>query len=475
LGGLPLALDQAGAYIEETGCSLREYQRLFQRRSVDLLARRGGLVEDHPRPVATTWSLSFEKIEQKNPAAADLLRVCAYLAPDAIPETIMTKGAQHLGLHLASVGEDPYLLNKAIEALRAYSLLRREVSGEAGTLLSTHRLVQAVLHDGMEESERQAWAERVVLALAAAFPSVKHQSWPLCEQLLPHALCGVALITRYEMSGSQVASLLNQMGLYLSERARFQEAEPLLERALLINEQELGEKHPDTARSLNNLASLYQEQGKDTEAEPLYRRALLINEQELGALHPITAKNLSNLAGFCCTQGRYAEAELFYERALLINELVLGALHPDTATSLNNLAQLYYWQEKYTEAEPLFKRALSICEQELGAVHPNTATSLNNLALLYEKQRMYTEAEALAKRALAMCEQELGDLHPLTATTLNNLGLIYERQGMCVEAEPLMKRALWIKEQVLGQDHPQTHTIRKNYTRLLQRMKRNAP
>ena len=119
LGGLPLALDQAGAYIEETGCSLAAYQRLLQRRRADLLAERRGLVDDHPQPVATTWSLSFAHVEQKNPAAADLLRLCAFLAPDAIPETIVTEGASHLGSQLASVSADAYLLNQAIEALRA--------------------------------------------------------------------------------------------------------------------------------------------------------------------------------------------------------------------------------------------------------------------------------------------------------------------------------------------------------------------
>ena len=102
LGGLPLALDQAGAYIEETGCSLADYQHLFQEHRADLLAKHHGLIEDHPESVATTWSLSFEQVEQKNPAAADLLRLCAFLAPDAIPEEIITQGAAHLGPQLAT-------------------------------------------------------------------------------------------------------------------------------------------------------------------------------------------------------------------------------------------------------------------------------------------------------------------------------------------------------------------------------------
>ena len=93
LGGLPLALDQAGAYIEETQCSLADYLQFYRTQRADLLKARGGLVLDHPEPVATTWSLSFAQVEQRSAAAADLLRVCAFLHPDAIPEEIITEGA----------------------------------------------------------------------------------------------------------------------------------------------------------------------------------------------------------------------------------------------------------------------------------------------------------------------------------------------------------------------------------------------
>src|ERR1700694_267416 len=87
--GLPLALDQAGAYIEETPSTLDAYLKAYQRRQTELLQERGKERQYHPTPVATTWSLNFEQVEQLNPAAADLLRFLAFLAPDAIPEDLM--------------------------------------------------------------------------------------------------------------------------------------------------------------------------------------------------------------------------------------------------------------------------------------------------------------------------------------------------------------------------------------------------
>ena len=65
LDGLPLALDQAGAYIEEVGCSLAEYLDVYKQRRSGLLKRQSKLASaDYPYTVASTWSLSFEQVEQ---------------------------------------------------------------------------------------------------------------------------------------------------------------------------------------------------------------------------------------------------------------------------------------------------------------------------------------------------------------------------------------------------------------------------
>src|SRR5450755_735015 len=435
VGGLPLALDQAGAYIEETGCSLTEYQRLYQRHRADLLVeRRGQLVDDHPLPVATTWSLSFAQVEQKSPAAADLLRLCAFLAPDAIPEEIITEGAEHLGPNLAPVGADTYLLHQAVEALRAYSLLSRDPQTHT---LSVHRLVQAVLKDQMNEKTQQQWAERAVSTIDAARPAVEHGTWPQWERLLAHALACCELIEHQRIHAAEATELLQRTGWYLTERARYQEAELLLKQALSITEQEHGSEHLDTARDSVTLAYLYQAQGKYEQAEPLYLRALSIREQQLGAQHPDTAESLNNLASLYQDQGKYEQAEPLYQRALSIREQQLGPDHPDTATSLNNLAALYRDQGKYEQAEPLYQRALAIYEQQLGAQHPNMTYPLNGLAELYRKQGKYVEAEPLFKRALAIDERALGPQHPTTQTIRANYARLMHTMGHDAEAAAL--------------------------------------
>jgi tetratricopeptide (TPR) repeat protein len=453
MGGLPLALDQAAAYLEATGTNLETYQRLYEQHTMDLLKDRRGRPQDHPEPVTTTWSLSFERVEKLHPAAADLLRLCSYLAPNAIGEEMLTAGAKELGPVLAPVAVEAYLLEQVIEALRAYSLMERDPVTKT---LTVHRLVQAVVRESLSTRKRKRWMQRSVQMMNSAFPPVDITTWPQCERCLPHALRCADWIEQGQFTTPEAANLLHLAGYYLAERIRCTEAEPLLQRALSLNERVLGVEHPDTATNLNNLGDLYWMQGKHTEAELLYQRALSLRERVLGVEHPDLARSLNSLAVLYREQGKYTEVEPLYQRALTIQERVLGTEHPDTSSTLNNLAVLYRAQGKYAQAEILYQRALAIRERVLGDEHPNLAESLNNLAVLYRVQGKYAQAETLYQRALAIQERVLGAEHPNTAQSLNNLGYLYRVQGKYMQAESLSQRALTIREQVLGNEHPDT-------------------
>ena len=470
LGGLPLALDQAGAYLEEAGCSLSEYQHIYQHHRANLLKERRGLVADHPESVATTWSLSFARVEQRNPVAADLLRLCAFLAPDGIPEEVITKGASHLGPLLGSIAADAFLLNQAIEGVRAYSLVHRNATNR---ILFVHRLVQVVLRDTMDQKTFLLWAERAVRAVSEVFPSGEFETWTDCERCLPQAQICTDYIKQNGMAFPEAAQLLNQAGYYLYKRGQYKQAEPLLQLCLRIREQVLGQEHPETARILTNLGRLYFVQGKYEQAELLLQPALAIRERVLGPEHHRTARALNNLAELYRAQGKYEQAEPLYRRALSIYEKVKGSTDSATALVLNNLAELYRAQGEYEQAEPLYRRALSIREKVLVSQHPDTATSFDGLGELFRAQGKYEQAEQFYQRALAIYEQLPELVHPDMSRSLNNLAELYRSQGKYTQAEPLYQRALIICEQQLGQKHPQTMGIRKNYASLLGAMGRN--
>jgi tetratricopeptide (TPR) repeat protein len=469
MDGLPLALDQAAAYIEETCCSLSDYLQVYKARQADLLKRRGKYSTDHQEPVATTWSLAFGKVQQANAGAADLLRLCAYLDPDAIMEEIITKGASELGPALQKVASDPMALNDSIGELLNYSLIRRNPDHT----LTIHRLVQAVIKQGMNKAMQRRWAERAVKVVNYAFPEVKYENWLSCQQYIPHALVCASLIDVWEMTFPEATNLLMQAASYLKDHADYAQAESLLQRVLDIRERVLGPDDPGTAWTLNNLAGLYGEMGRYEKAEPLYQRALDIKERVSGPDHPDTATTLNNLARLYRTAEEYKKAEPLYQRALDIYEQVLGPDHLYTATTLNNLALLYRVMGQNEKAEPFLQRAVDIVERVLGPDHPDTAATLDNLAGLYQYMGQNEKAEPLFQRALDIRERMLGSDHPSTSITLNNLALLYYVMGQYKKAEPLYQRALDINEQMRDPNHPETATTLNSLALLYRAMGQN--
>ena len=451
LDALPLALDQAGAYIEETQCGFSAYLDIYNSHRKELLQRRGRLPIHHPEPVATTWSLSFEQIEQESRVAADLLRLLAFLGPDAIPEELITEGASELGPTLSTLANGSLTLNAAIEVLLRYSLLRRDAKAK---LLSIHRLVQAVLKDGMSESQQRLWAERAIRATNKTFPEVEMKTWSQCQRCLPHAQISSDHIEAYGLAFPEAARVLNLAANYLSIHAQYGQAETLLQRALAIREQVLTTNHPDTASTMSDLGMLYLTQGKYQQATPLLEKTLVIREQVLGKEHPDTASSLNDLALLYYAQGRYALAGDLYQQALHIRERVLEPEHPAIAQSLNNLAEFHTMRGEYKEAEDLYLQAQETQERVLGTEHLDVAKTLNNRALLYRSQGAYQQAETLYTQALSIQEHILGSRHPDVAQTIHNMARLYRAQGEYAKAEPFYQRALDIREEAFGPEHP---------------------
>jgi tetratricopeptide (TPR) repeat protein len=509
LGGLPLALDQAGAYVEETGCSLGDYVQRYQQQRACLLARRGSAGEQHPHSVAATFHLSSQQAQREQNTAAELLCVCVVLHAEQIPEELFVAGAAHLGPDLAALGADAAQFDQAVAVLRRLSLVQRQAQTHT---LSLHRLVQAVLRESMSEQEQGVWLKRVMAALNATFPEVTPRTWGQCERLLPHVLT-VATALPESAEDQDLAEALWKAALYLSERGRFGQAEPLYQRALRIGQQIWGPEHPQVASMLCDLACLSNELGQYQQAEPLFQRALSIREYLLGPAHPALARPLYGLGTICWKQGNYDQAEQAYQRgcslleqakvaeplyeALLLNglgnlalergqeaqaerfyrralsrEQQLGPEDPHVAIPLNNLAELYREQGKYEQAALLYQRALHIWEQRWEPEHPAVAHPLDGLALLYMRQGKDEQAEKLYQRALAIREQQLGQDHPETAQTLHDLALFRRKQGNLSEALALAERALTIHVRSLGNAHPKTAAIQALYTQLVQEQER---
>ena len=273
LGYLPLALEQAAAYMKEHEERFSVYLDAYRVERLKLLDEMGPVTGEYTETIRTTWKRSFEAVAAASRAASALLRLSAFFAPDAIPCELILEGGHELGKHLASALASPpggeHALNTLLTPLARHSLVRRD---PAARTYSVHRLVQAVLLDELTAATRKDLAERAVKALDRAFSDVHYEIWPRCERLVPHAVAAWGWIESEGLRVPEASRLLNQAGFYLQHRGRYAEAEPLYHRALALRERALGPDDPTTAHSLNNLAVLLAHRGQYAAAEPLLRR-----------------------------------------------------------------------------------------------------------------------------------------------------------------------------------------------------------
>ena len=183
-----------------------------------------------------------------------------------------------------------------------------------------------------------------------------------------------------------------------------------------FGEKALGSEHLQVAAGLSNLALLLQATNRPGEAEPLMRRALAIDEKATAPTIPMSPDDLNNLAGLLQATNRLEEAEPLMRRVVQIVEKTLGPDHPHLAIRLNNLAGLLKATNRLAEAEPLYRRALEIDEKSYGPDHPDVAIDLNNLALLLQDTNRLAEAEPMMRRALEIFQNSLGLEHPKAIT-----------------------------------------------------------
>ncbi len=514
VGDLPLALEQAGAYMDVKHRSFDDYLALFHAHQQDLLGREPPPA-DYPATVVTTWEMALQQVAQISPVAADLLHLCAFLAPDQIDRSLLSGGAEYLPRPLADAVRTPLAFDDAIEPILRYSLM-----DATDGRLSMHRLVQTVTRDRLgrlgpaqrragwswlkrkgSANAQRTWAEAAVRLVDAAFPRAEADTWATCAALLPHALAACGHAERLDVAVTDTSRLLNRVGFYLGERAQFAQARDVLERALAACETSFGAAHANTIASLNSLGALVRAQGDLRGARPFVERAVAGCEQAFGTQHPETATSLTNLGSLLRAQGNLASAEPPLARALAIREAALGPHHPLTGVSLGSLGSLLFARGDYAEARPYLERslviarasptpgdvpaamtnlavllhasgdlhsarplleeALDIRERALGAEHRDTITSRGNLGSLLLDEGNTRAARPLLEHALASGERELGPTHPHLATCLVNMGGLLAAEGDLLGARECLERALVIREHALGADHPHTVAVVK--------------
>jgi tetratricopeptide (TPR) repeat protein len=459
LRGYPLALDQAGAYIEETQRPLSAYLELYKKKQAILLGKRGRITNDHPDPVTTTLALTFQKIGEINANALELLHFLAFLHPDVLPDEAIMYGASTLSGTLHRVVSDSLAFDAAIATLRKFSLIRQRTDS---TTLNMHHIIQIVLKNDLTKKRQHHLASQAVRLVNFIFPAVTFETWKECERYLPQAVHCATLILDYKLKLKDGGLLLERLGFYYYQRGCYTDAETYLTQAMHLQEDHSLSDSSATAQTLNSLGLLYQQLARYEQAENLYQRSLKLRERLLGPDHPKTAESLHNLAMLYGDQGNYHQAKRLYLQVLALEERTKDSDHPDVASTLNNLAFIFYQQGRYADAKAAYQRALTIYEHALSSNHPNLTYPLDGLATIAEKQGDYQRAEELAQRAVAICKEAFGEDHVETAHSISKLADIAESRGNYQQAEAFYQQALSIYEQALGSQHPDIAPVLNN-------------
>jgi tetratricopeptide (TPR) repeat protein len=459
LGDLPLALDQAAAYLDQTGMAPQEYLDLLGTRSADLHSR--GHSSGHPDTVATVWSVSLDRLQATAPAAVQLLQLCAWLAPEPIPLDLFTGHSGLLPEPLASAAADPVAFNDAAGALVDYSLARRT----AGTLI-VHRLIQDVTRQTSVDWPRTVINEPLSTVLAVLHADLPSQIWasPSRWQRWRALLPSVLAATGHQADATGEAAgawLLAHAGTYIHSQGRPAEALLLHERALRIHEAVYGPDHPDVALDLNGVGLVLSALGRPADALPLHERALRIHEAVYGPDHPDVAFDLNDVGVALSALGRPTEALALHQKALRIHEAAHGPDHPEVGADLNYVGRALLELGRPAEALPLQERALRIHEASFGLDDPDVATDLNLLGQALSDLGRSTDALPVQERALRIDEAVYGPDHPQVSGDLNLLGRALSDLGRPAEALSIHRRALRIDEATYGPDHPSTCQSRR--------------
>jgi hypothetical protein len=444
LGDLPLAIAQAAGFMADTGTTAAQFLQLLQTQAGQLLdlADPGS---PYPLSLAAATRLIAEQLDRDDPAAAQLASLCAFLAPEPVPEDLFTCAPGELAARAA----DPLAWRQTLAHLARQSLARIDARG-----LVMHRLTQAILRDRLTSAQAAATRERSEAILAASNPKDPGNpvTWPRWAQLMPHLLAADLAAT----GNQDLRWMACDACGYLQRRGDTRAAHDLASDLRQCWRERLGDDDQNTRAATHYIAWTLREMGRYTEARDLHQDTLDRTRRILGADDPNTLSYAAALANDLRDLGEHQAARELDEDTLARYRRVLGEDHPDTLALANNLANDLKSLGEHQAARELDEDTLARKRRVLGDDHPSTLASANNLAIDLWYLGDYQAARELYEDTLARRRRVLGEDHPDTLDSANNLAIDLRNLGEHQAARELDEDTLARKRRVLGEDHPST-------------------
>ena len=245
-----MAVEQAAAYIgSQPDLSIAGYLELFRTHERQLLERGTPLHYQEGRTIAAVVAIALQQLGMTS-AAGQLLRLCAFLAPDQLPLRLLLSRPAVLPVPLSDIAADEVRRRDAEEQLFRLGLLTDDAQGTT----QLHRLLQDAVRMHLPDDEQRTWAQHAIGLLVELLDedaSTKHERWTL---LGPHVDTALGHALSLDLAFAQLGRLLTLTGGYMRDRRQLFAARRYYEQALVMERRmHRDADHPDIARSLANL------------------------------------------------------------------------------------------------------------------------------------------------------------------------------------------------------------------------------
>jgi hypothetical protein len=452
LGDLPLAVAQAAGLIAETGMPIPDYLNALTDHAAQITAE--GTPTDYPVSLAAAVRLSKSRLEDL--AAAQLLRLCAFMAAEPIPFHLFRAAPDGLLPEpLATTVRDPLAFHRSVGRMVRYGLARLDDDGPV-----LHRLTQAVLRDDLTPSDRDISRQQVDWLLIAARPDDGQApaNWPRWARLLPHVLAADPA----NSSNQKLRALAYDAIWHLIHRGDARAALPIAHHLHQQWNRLHGPDAPYTMLAASILSEAYRGVGAYRDAYELDNDNLARSRRFIGENHAVTIRWASNLAIDLWELGEYQRARELNEDTLARSRRNLGEDHRYTLHLANNLAVAYRALGEFQRARELDEDTLAQTRRKFGEDDFNSLASASNLAGDLRELGQHHRAREIDEDILARRRRILGEDHPRTLTSAINLGADLRALGQHHRARELDEDTLTRCRRILGEDHPDTLTSASN-------------
>ncbi|MEV0314366.1 FxSxx-COOH system tetratricopeptide repeat protein [Nonomuraea fuscirosea] len=456
LGDLPLAIEQAAAWLLETGMEVDEYVETLKHQPAATLAL--GETPNYPRPVVLTWNVSFDRLRERSPAAVRLLELLSFFAPEPVSLS-MLYGDETVKclLKYDDTLRDKIMIGRLVRELSRFALAKVD---QRDNTVQVHRLVQAVVRDRMTASEREATMHDVHRILLEARPregaTDDPESWGRFDEIWPH----LAPSQADDCDEEETRQLLIDRVRYLWIRGEF-------DRALQVGRgleerwiDKLGGPDRQTLFLRFQMGNVLRSQGKYQEACDLDRAVMEDQLHVLPKPHPHTLMTAAGLAADLRALGQLQESLRMERESYDQTRELFVDDHPRTLTAANNLAVALRHVGRISEARRLDQETLDRRRAVIGTDHPYTLSSQQSLALDIREAGEYLKAADLLRDALSRYQRVLGADFVDTLRAGHSLAITLRKAGALTEAGQLAEATYERYVQHYGPDFPDAVTCR---------------